>query len=429
MGLKKFLDEFRIGKNTSDALPTHLSLRGGKYVIPEDKRADLFACLASHSNTNQRHYLLEVKGTVFNYFLDVDAKKYAHTLEEYKALLSTLKDILLRCLPSYSADNEIFDMILLKSEADFSAHVILRNLKVTRKEAMLLTNQLKVALKEMKTDVPWDKVLDTKPYGKLSSLRMYGASKCTRCKHCKPTDKDCEVCEGTRFVHLGKRYYPYLGIFKGEFLRSFDAYTLEDLLTMCSIQARAEETVVDGFRFTSAKSAKRKRKMTQKAPETQRKRVKEDKTDSSLWKILQKLPVCLHPCYRDVPIRQVEFHDDVYKILVHCKKCLNLRKPGAKGGEIPEHTNNNVYFLVNKLGIQQRCFCDCPDKTCRNYSSMIKPIKFMLTNDEYMSLFPPSLDSVMLPIKLTSLSKDRHMEQVNALRRFRAYSKQKQSLV
>ena len=134
----------------------------------------------------------------------------------------------------------------------------------------------------------------------------------------------------------------------------------------------------------------------------------------TVWSILASLPKLLHPDYQHLDIRCIEFDGEMYTIRTFSKKCMNLK---TIHGRLGSHNSNHVYFHVKPSGIQQLCYCTCPDKTCKDYISKSVSIRTKLSPEYYMTLFPDkNLQLVSVTFKLsTTEQRVKQKERVKAI--------------
>lgn len=263
----------------------------------------------------------------------------------------------------------------------------------------------------------WSDVVDASVYSKASGkggsgLRMLGSCKTEACSACKGrgTDKTtgakCSTCDGFRRVNdtdaAGRVGRPYmmlcvLGHVKaapGTILGYNAERDLEaekrymgpggmlELIRDTKIRtALTEDTLNCGFQlppgaplYVSEAPAAVRRQQTG-APARGEKAI--DLSQRGLFDIIQTaIREGFGGLYASVVVRNATLgsRGKVYRVNVtgtNCRYCQNIGR---------EHSSNNIYFLVSKEGIRQRCYDNGPKTAemkfaaCKDYASGLVPI-------------------------------------------------------
>jgi hypothetical protein len=260
---------------------------------------------------------------------------------------------------------------------------------------------------------PWEKVFDEsvydKPGGKRGAgLRMLGSCKTESCSACNekkvgPSGQRCEKCFGSGKTDVvdtqGRVGRPYmmlcvlnepddLGRVNGRNYGLEQMYknSMHQLIKDTKIRSSITPETLDnsyempaGAPTYEAEAAKKKKHGTTREREI----TLSDPINLELQRVIRE---AFGPLYARVVVRKSTraakgLHYTVSVTGSNCRFCQNINR---------EHNSNNIYFLVSKDGIFQRCFDDGPRtpemqfSSCKDYSGGGIP----LSSDAIAILWP-----------------------------------------
>lgn len=224
--LAKVANYFKTKLKNNDKITSHNLLDRGVLCIPQEKMDTFYQCYALSLERGERNFIHEQRTHIFPFYIDIDLlleremtndflKKFLEKI--YKVIFKWIKpahrndSVMVAAVPSYA---------LKKDKIKFGIHLHFPFLAI---DDTMAKNIMGYVLdwfqnNEMDTDIfasDWTKIFDADVYtyknGNPRGLRMIGSRKCDPCSVCKekmPQRKQCEHCEKTGRVDLGRAYWP-----------------------------------------------------------------------------------------------------------------------------------------------------------------------------------------------------------------------------
>lgn len=385
----------------------------------------------------------------FRLFVDLDCKQIKGITEKGIQAVSTVcartvarfftvKSTTIVTCTTYKEDSALDASGTKIQRIKTGAHLYWPSYYVTADQALIIRESLISDLSEQfgsrhePQQNTWEDVVDKSVYGDTaagkqgSGLRMVGNSKTAVCKACrgKKLEPRCETCFGFGIINdmdinnnPGRPYQlmyvlgePSNGLIERDYdLEDFyqGSEGFYELLKATKIrtelrQEQLKETC--GFAVPAGAplylgnlSGKSKRPRIDGVIVKKQRRIEPtDPLNASLEKLIRE---AFGPLYSQVQVRQVSksTKSTFFTITIsgqNCRYCQNIGR---------EHSSNNIYFVVSKEGIAQRCFDDGPKTdemkhgACKDYVGGLLPL-----SAEYTSLLWPETqkfdlqDSVLL---------------------------------
>jgi hypothetical protein len=386
----------------------------------------------------------------FRLFVDLDFKQLSGITErgiEAAASICAItvskffstKSITIVTSTTYKEDSTVDSNGLKIQRIKTGAHVYWPDYYVTALQAMHIRESLLVDLSEVcgtriePQQNSWEDVVDKSVYGDAalgkqgSGLRMVGSSKTAVCKECKGRKREgpkCALCDGLGKVNdldlQGRVGRPYMMLcVLSKPLERINAssghpkvehyversYEHEDLFMgpdgfhklLCATKIRTalrEDTLDCGFALPPGaplflSSKKRFRDGPAGSIIKRERRIEpSDPIVEAAQKIIRE---SFGPLYSSIQVRQVTkapkgLHYTATISGQNCRYCQNIGR---------EHTSNNIFFVIAKEGVSQRCFDDgaktaeMKHGTCKDYSGGLLPINAQSKN----ILWPESQDA------------------------------------
>lgn len=318
---------------------SHVSLARGAFSIPHESLYEFYKVYENAFNQKEDIHLVEVKGEYFKFFVDVDYKS-SQPLEDSE------QDTIVECIYE-SVKRIIFDesesacMVCktkpkqLEDGYKTGIHIIWRNVIVDNMSATLLAKQavmdLTSAFGPRGSGNSWDDVVDPSVYkNKNTGLRMKFST--------KPED--------------GKRIYRAVYEINASGEKNNVCCGILEQLMSCSIRTGSTEK-------TRIQREEIEKSIIEREEENQMEQclVCVDDAQQSTIDDFIRFNFPLHKIKSSRRIMKVE-NKDMYIVFVESKYCMNLGR---------EHKSNNVYFVVTKDGVSQKCFCRCDTTQGRKY--------------------------------------------------------------
>lgn len=418
---KKWLEENKmLIKSNSDKEKTHNVMEYGRFLsIKPQLEEDFLQKLSQTLEDSKVNYLLEIRTDYFKFMVDVDFKseyelsiknKYLlmqHIFQAVNIFVGNQADTL--TIVSSCDDEKInyHDQELIK----VGFHLIWPNLIVSVEEALYLRSAIIQYLENSDLKIfsleDWTTVIDKSIYGKNHALRMNGSSKhvsCPKCKNKKSLKNDCEYCDTSGWINVGRVYKPYL-IFNN------DGTTNEKMLD------KLNNSFYDNLKYTSirTKQIKSNIKIPSKFPEwfsknkyethihsRQRKKKiftshpfvktkldnqleisENDIRYNELTKFLNSELFKLDQNFNDIEFDKLKKITTGNKIKKHyyifstrCYYCMNMKR---------EHSSNHIYFVIDEKTKTIYHKCPSPWKNskgvlCQDYRSNVLSLPKNLHN-------------------------------------------------
>ena len=436
-GIKKWGRPFFIKKGTT-VQPTHLLMDCGRLYIPDTQMSYFYKHLASDIKRGVKNYIIERRTPIFKFHIDIDVFDKEETsyeiikdwildvqkiMKEFYPKLSSAQ----RCVIVCTTDIKRNAIKLGKVFVKVGVHLIWPNIYTNQEYALTLRKAFIQKLEEKHGKRPkwniWEDVFDDTVYTQ-NGLRMVGCSKMQRCKPCRgranaegicPDDK----CNGSGLIDQGRIYQVTdvidgSGITVDKVLKTLEGDPLKLVLTTSirTTETNAnKQTYPEWFDpnffehndnlFKNNKKKTFYRNTTSLTPEDsagakrlhldnkQKLELDDERFENIQWWFKQKdLPLDseLPEVYRNIQIIDVYVckgnDESIYYIVrTNCAFCLNYGK---------EHASNTIYFIINKYGLYQKCFCRCDttegrkDGLCKDFRSGA----YMIPQDILLDLFP-----------------------------------------
>lgn len=438
-GVRKWGKQFYIYKNDEkEKEMTHLCLDGGKLHVPFDDVNYLNTKLGADVARGIRNYIVERRTPIFKFHADLDI--FEPRIKDYSEIKAWITNDILEVLrqfyPQFVHDDyKKLTVIICTTEGKVGVekygtlydkvgvHLLFPLLLTTTEQSMKLRSGFiqwfTTKFGERNEGYnEWADLFDKTVY--LSNgLRMVGCSKTERCKVCKGTPSDeppiCIKCNGKGKNDIGRIYIPQ-DVVNGD--GADDIELLEELLEDEIFMVKTTSIRCDPRLITSSdvpiqtiptwydptkdvELIEKKRNPISRtvkieggsgsskfeksiSTEVQNTRIRLSNTDLRLNKIVQWFKnnelhelFSIPKQYRCAVIQDVVMYtpsavDRYYLINVDSRWCMNIQN---------EHKNNGVYFVLNQIGLIQKCFCRCATTDgrvsglrCEEYSSDIVEI-------------------------------------------------------
>lgn len=396
--------------STKDAkVQTHTNLAGGKYALPiGSKESQFWKLYAQYLRMGfKRSRLMHISETViespvFRFYVDLDMaqsqKVPRYQIEAYAACCAKVvarfwPEQESTCIVSWSPWSQE------KGKIKTGVHLHWPHIYATKAQALDVRESLLAALVEAfglrePPSNAWEDVVDKSVYS--SGLRPIGSWK-TGCKNC--SSKGCDLCtKRTSWVvpkdlagHDGRPYY-LLCVLKwpsadGRLDRDLDseaAYLADFLRLLWDTKLRTDRLAVEAetglFGYKRPEGAPTyavKDKTGPKNAKAPAGRVVES-TDPAYRECQAVIRRAFGDLYKDVVVRKVKSTSQRVVVDVmglNSRYCQNVAR---------EHRSNNIYFVISKEGICQRCYDGGPASAetrhgpCSGYSSATMVIEASL---------------------------------------------------
>lgn len=340
--------------------PTHLLLDGGKLRVPDDAAGEFLnayaTALVRDATSSRRPCIVEVRTPAFRLFLDLDAR--APDAEFWTsstlARLGAAIDATVRECFALGEDAAAVTVCGAPAKAladgllhKVGLHVHLPDIVVTSSTALAFRARLLGRLTDGWADSgladSWDKTVDAAVYTS-SGLRMAWSGK--------------GASEGRHYAPLGA-YGAATGFVAAEaFVPTVSAY--REWVRRLSVRAP------DGIETP----LKPEMEATVAATTTERAAVSVRGVSMAAYdsEVLKMLDDALPPVFIGQRFSGIVATSTSFLLRSTARYCYNLNPPRG-------HHNNNVYFVLTRQGISQRCYCRCETiegrcgVTCRDFES------------------------------------------------------------
>jgi hypothetical protein len=336
--------------------PTHLLLDGGKLRVPDDAAGEFLnayaTALVRDAGTSRRPCIVEVRTPAFRLFLDLDARSSDAEFWTPSALgrLGAAIDATVReCFALGDAVTTICGApakALSDGLHKVGLHVHLPDIVVTSSTALAFRARLLGRLADGWADSgladSWDKTVDAAVYTS-SGLRMAWSGKgASESRHYAPLG----VYTAAGFV-AAEAFVPTVSAYR-EWVRRLSIRSPDGIET--PLRPEMEATVAA---TTTERAAVSVRGVSMAA------------YDSDILKMLDD---ALPPVFMGQRFSGIVATSTSFLLRSTARYCYNLNPPRG-------HHNNNVYFVLTREGISQRCYCRCETiegrrgVTCRDFES------------------------------------------------------------
>ena len=381
-------------EDTSEA--THLLLDGGRLNIPLSRSEEFLRLLARDLDNGWKHYIVENRTPVFKLICDVDMfyPEEIPARGDGLSIESLLKKIQEVIFYFYKKDNNVI-VLTTESKRVLSVnseevwiktglHLIWPKINVDSSGAQEILRNITDTLERSYGSIlknSWEDAIDTSVVTK-NGLRMALCGKMHYCKRCrKDPSSDCPDCKGSRRVDEGRIYLPSVvydsqGAEREEYLRRIlsNKYFL---LKESSIRTDANAKIVEFENEPKPIKLKEKKANVYKLRKMPKGSVVENGNKIRIHvspesreygMILDFMKRKLPKVYKDQKIKGILSccEGDYFIVKTVSQYCMNLGR---------EHNSCGIYFLLNKKGLFQKCFCQCKTTEgrksglCCNYTS------------------------------------------------------------
>lgn len=414
---------------------THVAMNSGELIVPLGAEENQFLeymakCLAA----GKVFYFVELikyewSVPCFRLFVDLDFKQTRGITErgieaassicaKTVAHFFTVKSKTIVTSTTYKEDSALDSTGIKIQRIKTGVHLYWPEYFVTALQAMHIRESLISDLNEFcgsrfePQKNSWEDVVDKSVYGDTaagkqgSGLRMVGNCKTASCKVCKgkksSTDPKCENCWGLGKVDdmdiQGRRGRPYMLLCvlsepdeanalerdtdaEDEYMGPDGFYKLlRDTKIRTSLK---EETLNCGFEVPTGaplylgNSAVKRPRIDGEVIKKQRRL---DATDPIIMSVQDLIRSAFGDIYSSIQVRQVTKCTKGFSATIsgqNCRYCQNIGR---------EHSSNNIYFMITKEGIAQRCFDDGPKTLemkhgpCKDYVGGTLPLDLKTTS-------------------------------------------------
>jgi len=401
---KKFFIERKLF--TKDKDYTHLLLDGGKVKINQENISDFHNNYFMDIRCGNKNYICETKTDIFKLFMDLDFM-YSVTIDKefIDTCICFINTIVVKVF-----DIDKFKLFICETEdkkiikngketLKKGIHIVWDSVFVNKKTSIALRGLLlkyieiqpKLALENTGIENDWNDIIDLSVF-KANGLRMIKSHKMVPCN--KHNDDTKGVCNNENCINLyndvrkideGRPYsvskitnqdFIDIGDFKYTplHLEEISIQTFGNLTT--SIHTEFEDYICN-FKEETKYKIPRSNPNPKSVVDTKVNEIITKTINESFKEISQ---------FQNLNIKSVyNVSEETATIQVDCKYCM------CKKGF---HNSNRVYFVLYKYWLFQKCYCICPDKKCKDYSSRKKKVSsdiiHMLLPEYYKSQVMPS---------------------------------------
>ena len=385
-----------------DQAPTHLLLDGGKLRVPDDAAGEFLnayaTALVRDARLGRPPCVVEVRTPLFRLFLDLDARSRdpgVWTLEALGALGGAITATVAECFAMRDEPEIVVCSTPAKLVVDggvykVGLHVHVPGVCVTPTTAQAFRTRLLARLEGLPDLLaaladPWDKIVDSAVY-KSSGLRMAWSGKgSSDSRHYAPTARlDWESRGGEAFREVVGIECAATVSWHREWLRKLSIRAPDGVET--PLRPEMEASVAD----VAERGAVSVRGVSMAA------------YDSVILKMLDD---ALPPVFIGQRFSGIVATSTSFMLRSTARYCYNLDPPRG-------HRNNNVYFVLTRRGIAQRCYCRCETVegrrgvTCRDFASEVWPVPQEAIDAFFGAEPPPSLLPPSLPGKRGGVDMD-----------------------
>lgn len=399
---------------------THLLLDGGKCAIPPAKLHKFHIAYAASVFMDERNYICECRTKIFKFFIDIDFEDINEimyeTMRQYIMDIQTVLKEFFEHVNNTDLTDDDFTVYVAttvtkkvtKNGKDFiktACHPIWPNICVDQQTALIirkaLTQFFVTKYGERHLDNTWDDVFDKCVYTS-NGLRMIGSYKVSFCKKCRGNRNDdyCAICHNMGKIHENRRYLvtdiiDYDGVTQTGLLKEYEEnmvaliektsiVTNHNYMPFSLIPVYPEWFNIKAFEFDNVIKSKTVSLKQYPFGET---RTKDDELgsgelklkkqlepDSTLFKKIERfIKTTMPEIYKNIVILDINIcdNDTYYVARTNSSFCMNVSR---------HHNSSTIYFLINRFGIYQKCFCR-KDSTegrqfgkCSRYASQRRPL-------------------------------------------------------
>lgn len=438
---KKFFIENKLFVKTKDY--SHLLLDGGKVKIPQNLIYDFYKNYSLDIKNSNKNYICETKTNIFKLFLDLDFMYFNEEkcidqdfIDTCITFINTITTNIFDIPKEDKSKYRLFvceteDKQVVKNDKKMfkkGIHLVWNCVYVDKKISIayrsLLLKYIKLqnegflngsiekdyfsqkVLNEKGIENDWDDIIDLSVF-KANGLRMIKSHKMFPCNksHLDENNKNQnqqEFCNnpkciilynGIRRIDEGRPYsVSQILSYYSVSIKSQFQYTPNELNEI-SIQYYGSGSESGNLKTTIISKKYQEyiknynhnhsnEKIQKEKQKNQNVKLLTQKLIGNETNLYSKISTLISQIFEDIPsfqnlsiISLFELTQETITIQVDCRYCMN--KKGF-------HNSNHIYFVVYKHWMSQKCYCNCPDKTCKDYTSKKRKIP-----NEYVQLLLP----------------------------------------
>ncbi len=421
-------------KNGDDRPYTHLLLDGGKIHIPYKRLTEFRRKYAASIYMGEKNYMCECRTNIFKFFVDLDFEDTEKVPDDVmKQYVIDIQHVLVDFFKNDNnpeiQDSDFTVLVattttknITKNGKDYiktACHPIWPKLYVNQKVAMIIRKALiqffESKYGERHPDNLWKDVFDPTVYTS-NGLRMIGSYKMSWCKVCnrgRNKDDFCELCFGNGKIHENRTYMvtdvldlygnsntDYLQQLEKDIVQMVtDSSIVTDLNYMVHSLPEEYPEWYDPNKFEFDDTATLKTKAKKAYPFGNR-RTPDDElgakelnlrkpisaNDDKFKKLERFIKNTMPDVYKNIAILDVHICNDgdeyYYVARTNSRFCMNVSR---------HHNSSTIFFLINRYGVYQKCFCRKETTNgrkfgiCKKYASQRRPL-----TEEIRRLFFPN---------------------------------------
>ena len=334
---------------SAEAQPTHLLLDGGKWRIPDEAHGALINAYAASLARcpDRRPCVVELRTPVFRMFVDLDTR-FATSDQAERAKAGGIAPVLQRVCAAVAPGQVALVCAASAAKREAAAehkmgfHVVWPDVLVTARTAIALRDRIVAALQADPPDLgivgSWDTIVDATVY-KSSGLRLPWSAKG------KGDDRFYELAFR---VDTDATLSPQRAGTVSEVRQALMQLTIRTLGASPTIDLGVPDP-----------------------PEEQEERHWTSKSIAAYADVLPRLAACL----------PVQFVGQRFTSVLEAEHCVMLRSTARYCFNLGRaHRTNNVYFMLTKRGVCQRCYCRCETDEgrkygmCKDFTSDVWPV-------------------------------------------------------
>ena len=396
-----YKNQFLFKSRTSAVELTHTLMdgqAGGRICLPDHALDAFMAAYGSDLCRGVKLYVIERRTEVFKMHFDLDFN-VIHGEALCEDIVETIRQAVASFLAPHSGKDAWCITCAVLDDArqarkSAGLHLVFPWLLVNSEQALWLRATAVSKLRRRHADVEtnWDTVVDIAVLT-TNGLRMVGSDKCRDCSHChngKDARNFCPMCSRQGKIADNKVYWPWkthpqpitAGLCAD--LRANPAYAAR----MCSTRVPLARQKINAhfvipcgapppsvrkkLKLVDAKEKGREHLLQDAEPASLRLRTESLELTSQLRAALADTLLQHHSAYGALEVVSLERlvglrHLDSYCVKVRgfgCRFCQNKQV---------EHTQQSVYFMINRRGLMQRCYSrkhiERTSGLCSNYAS------------------------------------------------------------
>ena len=400
-----FLKKHRCFQQPGTKGLTHVCMNGtfgGRVIVPDSLLSDFHDAYSKDLEDNnfcKRLTFVEYQTDIFPAFFDMDILIQGERGDDQGLIkmIEILQDTVRLFFPDVHSKQENGPVCIvcrapmkkMENGMKMGVHIVLPHVYVGVHEIMLIRQMFLAKLNisnPIQVSVPWEQIVDRQVY-QGSGMRMVGSMKVTVCTKCtRETTKNCEFCNENRKV-MEDRPYTLWKVFKNvvDDALTFQMRPASRLVNFTSIRCNKKEVVgfvrPDGCPSYSMKLAERKEKRREWS------KFKVEVKNHQIRNLIQAIVrERISPNYSQIIVKSIlaDERNDSYTIdpderSIGASFCMN------KNGD---HSNHKIFFVINSVGVSQRCKCKCDKPRLHGLCKDFKPEPRCIVKEVVNQLFP-----------------------------------------